>query len=46
MTHATGLVQRPRAASRSSWASWCPGKRWYWAVGATWWIFVNTASRG
>ncbi|MGW8375977.1 FUSC family protein [Streptomyces sp. ODS28] len=20
--------------------------RWYWAVGATWWIFVNTASRG
>ncbi|MBK3565050.1 FUSC family protein [Streptomyces sp. MBT62] len=22
------------------------GQRWYWAVGATWWIFVNTASRG
>lgn len=22
------------------------GDRWYWAVGATWWIFVNTASRG
>ncbi|MGI5452551.1 FUSC family protein [Streptomyces sp. CA-249302] len=22
------------------------GHRWYWAVGATWWIFVNTASRG
>ncbi|WP_031071191.1 FUSC family protein [Streptomyces sp. NRRL S-118] len=22
------------------------GERWYWAVGATWWIFVNTASRG
>ncbi|MFH8410903.1 FUSC family protein [Streptomyces sp. NPDC018019] len=21
-------------------------ERWYWAVGATWWIFVNTASRG
>src|SRR4051812_6792523 len=21
------------------------GQRWYWAVGATWWIFVNTASR-
>ncbi|WP_329171041.1 FUSC family protein [Streptomyces decoyicus] len=21
-------------------------QRWYWAVGATWWIFVNTASRG
>ncbi|WP_069465572.1 FUSC family protein, partial [Actinacidiphila rubida] len=20
--------------------------RWYWAVAATWWIFVNTASRG
>ncbi|MBW5483012.1 FUSC family protein [Streptomyces bambusae] len=20
--------------------------RWYWAVGTTWWIFVNTASRG
>ncbi|WP_189960798.1 FUSC family protein [Streptomyces violascens] len=20
--------------------------RWYWAVGAAWWIFVNTASRG
>ncbi|MFH8367213.1 FUSC family protein [Streptomyces sp. NPDC018031] len=20
--------------------------RWYWAVGAVWWIFVNTASRG
>ncbi|MEU1214473.1 FUSC family protein [Streptomyces sp. NPDC005791] len=22
------------------------GERWYWAVGATWWVFVNTASRG
>jgi uncharacterized membrane protein YccC len=22
------------------------GHRWYWAVGATWWIFVNTTSRG
>lgn len=22
------------------------GQRWYWAVGATWWIFVNTVSRG
>ncbi|MFR9796554.1 FUSC family protein [Streptomyces sp. MS06] len=22
------------------------GDRWYWAVGATWWIFVNTTSRG
>ncbi|MGV9940475.1 FUSC family protein [Streptomyces sp. NPDC003401] len=22
------------------------GERWYWAVGATWWIFVNTTSRG
>ncbi|MGW5129246.1 FUSC family protein [Streptomyces sp. NPDC004069] len=22
------------------------GDRWYWAVGATWWVFVNTASRG
>ncbi|MEU5365656.1 FUSC family protein [Streptomyces sp. NPDC005925] len=22
------------------------GQRWYWAVGATWWIFVNTTSRG
>ncbi|KAF4409909.1 FUSC family protein [Streptomyces lycii] len=22
------------------------GDRWYWAVGAAWWIFVNTASRG
>ncbi|MFK0170682.1 FUSC family protein [Streptomyces sp. NPDC090306] len=22
------------------------GQRWYWAVGATWWVFVNTASRG
>ncbi|MEW1777701.1 FUSC family protein [Streptomyces sp. NPDC086777] len=22
------------------------GQRWYWAVGAAWWIFVNTASRG
>ncbi|MER7974085.1 FUSC family protein [Streptomyces sp. NPDC096080] len=22
------------------------GERWYWAVGAAWWIFVNTASRG
>ncbi|MCW7985438.1 membrane protein [Streptomyces platensis subsp. clarensis] len=21
-------------------------QRWYWAVGATWWIFVNTTSRG
>ncbi|MFI0710425.1 FUSC family protein [Streptomyces inhibens] len=21
-------------------------QRWYWAVGATWWIFVNTVSRG
>ncbi|GAA0404169.1 FUSC family protein [Streptomyces luteireticuli] len=21
-------------------------QRWYWAVGAVWWIFVNTASRG
>ncbi|QNP68967.1 FUSC family protein [Streptomyces roseirectus] len=21
-------------------------ERWYWAVGATWWIFVNTTSRG
>ncbi|MFR9675656.1 FUSC family protein [Streptomyces sp. TR06-5] len=21
-------------------------QRWYWAVGAAWWIFVNTASRG
>ncbi|MEU3542402.1 FUSC family protein [Streptomyces paromomycinus] len=21
-------------------------ERWYWAVGAMWWIFVNTASRG
>lgn len=20
--------------------------RWYWAVGTTWWIFVNTTSRG
>ncbi len=22
------------------------GDRWYWAVAASWWIFVNTASRG
>ncbi|MGW0081074.1 FUSC family protein [Streptomyces sp. NPDC003393] len=22
------------------------GQRWYWAVGATWWVFVNTVSRG
>ncbi|MFC8564750.1 FUSC family protein [Streptomyces sp. NPDC057245] len=22
------------------------GERWYWAVGATWWVFVNTTSRG
>src|SRR5690606_14629043 len=22
------------------------GERWYWAVGATWWAFVNTSSRG
>ncbi|MEU2358243.1 FUSC family protein [Streptomyces misionensis] len=22
------------------------GQRWYWAVGATWWVFVATASRG
>ncbi|MEU6172166.1 FUSC family protein [Streptantibioticus parmotrematis] len=22
------------------------GARWYWAVAAAWWIFVNTASRG
>ncbi|MFJ9407569.1 FUSC family protein [Streptomyces sp. NPDC101393] len=22
------------------------GERWYWAVGATWWVFVNTASSG
>ncbi|MDG9720973.1 FUSC family protein [Streptomyces sp. DH24] len=22
------------------------GQRWYWAIGATWWIFVNTTSRG
>ncbi|MET9773280.1 FUSC family protein [Streptomyces sp. NPDC006367] len=22
------------------------GDRWYWAVGATWWVFVNTVSRG
>jgi hypothetical protein len=22
------------------------GQRWYWAVAATWWVFVNTASRG
>ncbi|MEU3252653.1 FUSC family protein [Streptomyces sp. NPDC006997] len=22
------------------------GQRWYWAVGATWWVFVNTTSRG
>ncbi|MFD9076390.1 FUSC family protein [Streptomyces lasiicapitis] len=22
------------------------GDRWYWAIGATWWIFVNTVSRG
>ncbi|PWI20155.1 hypothetical protein DI272_42860 [Streptomyces sp. Act143] len=22
------------------------GDRWYWAVGATWWVFVNTSSRG
>ncbi|MFC8004306.1 FUSC family protein [Streptomyces olivaceus] len=22
------------------------GERWYWAVGAAWWVFVNTASRG
>ncbi|MDI3421504.1 FUSC family protein [Streptomyces luteolus] len=21
-------------------------ERWYWAVGATWWVFVNTSSRG
>ncbi|MFH8611744.1 FUSC family protein [Streptomyces sp. NPDC018029] len=21
-------------------------QRWYWAVGATWWVFVNTVSRG
>ncbi|MEV5978442.1 FUSC family protein [Streptomyces sp. NPDC052114] len=21
-------------------------ERWYWAVGATWWVFVNTASSG
>ncbi|MFF4606572.1 FUSC family protein [Streptomyces sp. NPDC001339] len=21
-------------------------QRWYWAVGAAWWVFVNTASRG
>ncbi|MEU3898542.1 FUSC family protein [Streptomyces sp. NPDC045251] len=21
-------------------------QRWYWAVGATWWVFVNTTSRG
>ncbi|MFE0138279.1 FUSC family protein [Streptomyces sp. NPDC059037] len=21
-------------------------QRWYWAVGATWWVFVNTASSG
>lgn len=21
-------------------------ERWYWAVGATWWVFVNTTSRG
>ncbi|MGW4675215.1 FUSC family protein [Streptomyces sp. NPDC004324] len=25
---------------------WLSEDRWYWAVGATWWIFVNTASRG
>lgn len=25
---------------------WLSQDRWYWAVGATWWIFVNTASRG
>ncbi|PAZ15583.1 hypothetical protein CLM62_12350 [Streptomyces sp. SA15] len=22
------------------------GQRWYWAVGAAWWVFVNTTSRG
>ncbi|MFD0052125.1 FUSC family protein [Streptomyces sp. NPDC127168] len=22
------------------------GERWYWAVGAAWWVFVNTTSRG
>ncbi|MEU1892217.1 FUSC family protein [Streptomyces pristinaespiralis] len=22
------------------------GDRWYWAVGASWWVFVNTSSRG
>ncbi|MFC3231820.1 FUSC family protein [Streptomyces nitrosporeus] len=22
------------------------GERWYWAVGATWWVFVATTSRG
>ncbi|MEV0261907.1 FUSC family protein [Streptomyces sp. NPDC050617] len=22
------------------------GERWYWALGATWWVFVNTTSRG
>ncbi|MGW7360526.1 FUSC family protein [Streptomyces sp. NPDC054802] len=22
------------------------GERWYWAVGAAWWVFVNTSSRG
>lgn len=21
-------------------------QRWYWAIGATWWVFVNTTSRG
>ncbi|KPI08352.1 hypothetical protein OK074_3649 [Actinobacteria bacterium OK074] len=25
---------------------WLSPERWYWAVGATWWIFVNTGSRG
>lgn len=25
---------------------WVSAERWYWAVGATWWVFVNTGSRG
>ncbi|GAB2626630.1 FUSC family protein [Streptomyces capparidis] len=51
----TGLArpttrQAVQAAAASALAL-CVGQvfseeRWYWAVGAVWWIFVNTASRG
>ncbi|WP_053913157.1 FUSC family protein [Streptomyces sp. TP-A0875] len=34
------------AAFALTMGAWVSHDRWYWAVGATWWVFVNTSSRG